>query len=122
MRSGACRTVALLALLGVWATGCTTDVVEFRVNQTAADAAPDGLHWSCTMMLIKPGYRCAYCTHSISGATRKECESLECKSAAYGDIGISGCKYCWWTNHPKDFCKICWGAKTLNTCSGDAGP
>ena len=113
-----------LAALGLLA-GCTTDVVDFPLAVTANDgSAGDSLKWECKTEDDGKGKRSTTCVDPSSNgdATRTTSETLGCKFMS-GDSKTDGCKICWWSEHPKELCKICFdqGVITEDTCHSGGG-
>lgn len=115
--------LAFLATLVLGGPACETEVVDFALKGASRDAALGDLYpGSCTVEEAL-AHRCTTCKHPVSGAITKSCEDLLCKYKPLDESGTF-CKYCFWSDHPKPECKMCWDAQQnllVDTCHTSNG-
>ena len=95
------RGAILLGIICLIGPGCSTDVVDFKLQSSTSDLYPTG----CKMEVVSFGMRCLVCANGAADfSIRNEtCAKLGCQLVdAYAD-----CKICWWSDQPNDECFIC---------------
>jgi hypothetical protein len=114
------RVVSVAALALLLGAGCTTDVVDFALEQELICKEPldDAGSKTCRFCWwsADPQTICEICGDPAN-PTKDSCHvdggippELFCKQSS------ANCKTCWWSDKPKEQCKICWGTEKIDTC------